>query len=87
MLVLNKDVCSIGAMTFGIMTLRIMRSVTFKKLRLMEQHNLKSVNSCWNTNITFCLETFGSQNSNLYLRFIYMWVWFCINPAGLLNKQ
>ncbi len=33
----------------------------------MEQHNLKNMNSCWNTKLTFYLETSGSQNSNLYL--------------------
>ena len=33
----------------------------------MEQHTLKNISSCWNTKLTFYLETSGSQNSNLYL--------------------
>jgi hypothetical protein len=34
---------------------------------MSEQHTLKNINSCCNTNIFFHLETFGDQNSNLYL--------------------
>jgi hypothetical protein len=33
----------------------------------MEQHNLKIVNICLNTNIYSYLETSGGQSSNLYL--------------------
>jgi len=33
----------------------------------MEEHTLKNEYRCWNTNITFYLETSGEQNSNLYL--------------------
>ncbi len=31
---------------------------------VMEQHSLKNVNSCWNTKVTFHIETFGGQYSN-----------------------
>jgi hypothetical protein len=33
----------------------------------MEQHALKIVNNCFNTNIYSYLETSGGQSSNLYL--------------------
>jgi hypothetical protein len=33
----------------------------------MEQHALKNVKNCMNTNIYFYLETFGGQHYNLYL--------------------
>jgi hypothetical protein len=33
----------------------------------IEQHVLKNVNYCWNTNISFYLETSGGQNPGLYL--------------------
>jgi hypothetical protein len=36
----------------------------------MEQHTLKNVNNCCNTNISFYLETSGGQSSNLYLNVI-----------------
>ncbi len=34
----------------------------------MEQHALKNVNNCLNTNIYSYLETSGGQTSNLYLK-------------------
>jgi hypothetical protein len=37
----------------------------------MEQHTLKSVNNCWNTNIYSYLETSGGQNSNRYLNVVH----------------
>jgi len=37
----------------------------------MEQHALKNVNSCWNTKISFYLETSGGQNYNLYLNVVH----------------
>ena len=37
----------------------------------MEQHALKNVNNCWDTNISFYLETSGGQNSNLYLNVVH----------------
>jgi hypothetical protein len=37
----------------------------------MEQHALKNVNNCLNTNIYFFLETYGGQNSNLYLNVVH----------------
>ncbi len=33
----------------------------------MEHHTIKNVSNCWNTNISFYLETYVSQNSDLYL--------------------
>ncbi len=36
----------------------------------MEQHALKNVNNCWNTNIYSYLETFGGQGSNPYLNVV-----------------
>ncbi len=39
---------------------------------LMEQHTFKNVNCCWNTKITFYLETSGGQNNNnLYLKVVH----------------
>ncbi len=38
----------------------------------MEQHTLKNVNSCWNTQITFYLETSGGQNNNIYLNVVHL---------------
>ncbi len=37
----------------------------------MEQHTLKNVNSCLNTNIYSDLETFDGQSSNLYLNVVH----------------
>jgi hypothetical protein len=37
----------------------------------MEQHDLKNVNSCWNTKINFYLETTIGQSSNLYLNVVF----------------
>ncbi len=36
----------------------------------MKQHALNNVNNCWNTNISFKLETSGGQSSNLYLNVV-----------------
>jgi len=36
----------------------------------MEQHTLKNVNSCLNTNIYSYLDIFGDQSSNLYLNVV-----------------
>ncbi len=38
----------------------------------MEHHALKNVNSCWNTQITFYLKTFGGENSILYLNVVHV---------------
>ena len=38
----------------------------------MEQHALKNVNSCMNTNIYSYLETSGDQSSNLYLNVVHL---------------
>jgi hypothetical protein len=43
----------------------------FTKSFLMEQHTLKNVNNCWNTNISFYLETSGGQCSFLYLNVVH----------------
>ncbi len=37
----------------------------------MEQCNLNNVNSCWNTKISFYLETSDGQNSNLHLNVVH----------------
>jgi hypothetical protein len=37
----------------------------------MEQQTFKNVHNCWNTNISFHLETSGGQNSNLYLNVVH----------------
>jgi hypothetical protein len=39
--------------------------------RIMEQHTLKIVNSCLNTNIYSYLETSGGQSYNLYLNVVH----------------
>ncbi len=38
---------------------------------IMEQHALKNVNNCLNTNINSYLETSGGQSSNLYLNVVH----------------
>ena len=42
-----------------------------KTLTLMEQNDLKNVNNCWNTKITFYIETSGGQSSNQYSDIAY----------------
>jgi len=37
----------------------------------MEQHALKNVNNCLNTNIYSYLETSGGQSSNAYLNVVH----------------
>ncbi len=37
----------------------------------MEQHTLKNVNNCSNTNILFYSETSGGQNYNLYFNVVH----------------
>jgi hypothetical protein len=37
----------------------------------MEQHALRNVNNCWNTNIFSYLETFGGQSSNPHLNIVH----------------
>ncbi len=37
----------------------------------MAQRDLKNVNNCWNTKISFYLETFGGKKINLYLNAAY----------------
>jgi len=39
--------------------------------RSMEQHTLKNVNNCWNTNIYSYLETSGGQSSNPHLNVVH----------------
>ncbi len=41
------------------------------KIILMEQHALRSVNNCVNTNIYSYLEASGGQSSNLYLNVVH----------------
>jgi hypothetical protein len=37
----------------------------------IEQRALKSVQNCWNANMSFYLETSGGQNFNLYLDVVH----------------
>ncbi len=37
----------------------------------MEQHALKNVTNCWNTNVYSYLETSGGQSSNNYLNVVH----------------
>jgi hypothetical protein len=48
----------------------------------MEQHTLKNVNNCQNTNIYSYLETFDGQSSNLYLNVAHFF-----NTSGLYYKN
>ncbi len=50
----------------------------------MRQHNLKNVNSCRNTKITFYLETAGVQNSILNLIFFFG---LCGSQTIVWNKE
>jgi len=52
-------------MTLRIMTFSIM--ALFVTLSIMEQHALKIVDNCLNTNIYCYLETSGGLSSNFYL--------------------
>jgi len=38
----------------------------------MEQHTLKNVNNCLNTNIYSYLETYGGKSYNLYLNVVHI---------------
>ncbi len=49
----------------------------FKQCSLMEQHALKNVNNCLNTNIYSYLETSGGQNSDPYLNVVH-----CLNTRA-----
>jgi hypothetical protein len=44
----------------------LMERNSFKMLT-KEEDAFKNVNNCWNTNISFCLETSGGQSFNQYL--------------------
>jgi hypothetical protein len=46
-------------------------SYRFGYEKLMEQHALKNVNNCLNTNIYSYLETSGGQSSNPYLNVVH----------------
>jgi hypothetical protein len=61
-----------GAMTFSIMALsRMTLNMVVLSILTMEQHALKNVNDCLNTNIYCALETFGGQSSNQYLNAVH----------------
>jgi hypothetical protein len=49
--------------------LQIVASLT----SIMEQHALKIVNNCLNSNIYSYLETSGRQSSNLYLNIVHFY--------------
>jgi hypothetical protein len=40
-------------------------------ISLIEKHALKKINNCWNTNISFYLDTSGGQSYNLFLYVVY----------------
>jgi hypothetical protein len=47
-------------------------TINFGVTSTMEEHTLKNVHNCFNTNIYSYLETSGSQSSNLYLNVVYI---------------
>ncbi len=49
---------------------------SFLKMLLfsMEQHTLKNINNCLNTNIYSYLETSGGQSSNPYLNVVHFFI-------------
>jgi hypothetical protein len=50
----------------------------------MEQHALKNVNNCLNTNIHSYLDTSGGQSSNLYLNTVhFLTPWLIIHQWQL----
>jgi len=59
------ETCDLNSYTFLVVPSII--NVIFKMCCSMQQHALKSVNNCLNTNIYSYLETSGGQSSNLYL--------------------
>jgi hypothetical protein len=59
---------SAAVTTYFVITASLTKSLLYWP---MEQHALKNVNNCWNTNISFFLETSGGQKSNLYLNVVY----------------
>jgi hypothetical protein len=46
-------------------------TLAFLSRQTMEQHTLKTVNNCLNTNIYSYIETSGGQDSNLYLNVVH----------------
>jgi len=48
--------------------LKLLQIISF---HLMEQHTLKIVHNCLNTNIYSYLETSGGKSSNLYLNVVH----------------
>jgi hypothetical protein len=49
----------------------VTNNLAYYKTGLMEQHSLKNVNNCLNTNIYSYLETPGGQSSNTYLKVVH----------------
>ncbi len=53
----------------------------------MEQHTLKNVSNCLNTNIYSYLETSGGQSSNLYLNVVHFFQCQCyLDICGSLRQ-
>ncbi len=50
----------------------------FTKSSFNGTEHFKNVNSCWNTNISFYLETSGGQRSNLYLNVVHFFQHQCL---------
>jgi hypothetical protein len=46
-------------------------TLAYCNTELMEQHTLKNINNCFNTNIYSNLETSGGQSFNLYLKVVH----------------
>jgi hypothetical protein len=51
--------------------MKVTNTPSYYKIQSMEQHALRNVNNCKNTNIYSYLETSGFQNSNLYLNIVH----------------
>ncbi len=53
----------------------------------MEQHTLKIVNNCLNTNIYYYLETSGGQSNNIYVNVVHFFQHQCqLDIRGSLRQ-
>jgi hypothetical protein len=46
-------------------------TLAYSDKAFVEQRTLKNVNNCWNTKISFNLETSGGQSFNIYLNVVH----------------
>jgi hypothetical protein len=51
--------------------MEVVNTLAYYDTDTMEQHTLKNVNNCLNTNIYSYLETSGGQRSNPYLKVVH----------------